>query len=138
MVGHATLLVQIAGLNILTDPVWSDRASPVAFAGPRRVTSPGIELGALPQIDAILPSHNHYDHLDMASLQALHARHAPLIVTPLGNDALLRRRIPSERIEVVDWDDHFEIAPGARADKVCATHCVWRATRHQKAKSTWT
>src|SRR3546814_6270173 len=64
MVGHATLLVQIAGLNILTDPVWSDRASPVAFAGPRRVTSPGIELGALPQIDAILLSHNHYDHLD--------------------------------------------------------------------------
>src|SRR3546814_5172843 len=77
MVGHATLLVQIAGLNILTDPVWSDRASPVAFAGPRRVTSPGIELGALPQIDAVLLSHNHYDHLDMASLQALHARHAP-------------------------------------------------------------
>src|SRR3546814_10409301 len=62
MVGHATLLVQIAGLNILTDPVWSDRASPVAFAGPRRVTSPGIELGALPQIDAILLSHTHYDH----------------------------------------------------------------------------
>src|SRR3546814_18154890 len=51
MVGHATLLVQIAGLNILTDPVWSDRASPDAFAGPRRVTSPGIELGALPQLD---------------------------------------------------------------------------------------
>src|SRR3546814_13988317 len=95
MVGHATLLVQIAGLNILTDPVWSDRASPVAFAGPCRVTSPGIELGALPQIDAILLSHNHYDHLDMASLQALHARHAPPIVTPLGNHPSIPPRNPA-------------------------------------------
>lgn len=60
MVGHATLLIQIGGLNMLTDPVWSDRASPFAFAGPKRVTSPGIELEKLPPIDAVLLSHNHY------------------------------------------------------------------------------
>ncbi|MBL0916031.1 MAG: MBL fold metallo-hydrolase, partial [Sphingopyxis sp.] len=69
MVGHATLLIQIGGLNILTDPVWSERASPLSFAGPRRVTTPGIRLDDLPPIDVILLSHNHYDHLDMAALR---------------------------------------------------------------------
>ncbi|TMV85660.1 hypothetical protein FGG78_20600, partial [Thioclava sp. BHET1] len=60
MIGHASILIQIAGLNILTDPVWSDRASPLSFAGPRRVTAPGIAFDHLPPIDAVLISHNHY------------------------------------------------------------------------------
>ncbi|WP_223262858.1 MBL fold metallo-hydrolase [Sphingobium sp. SCG-1] len=87
MVGHVTLLIQIAGINILTDPVWSDRASPVSFAGPKRVTAPGIALHDLPPIDVILLSHNHYDHLDIATLRVLHKDHAPLIVTPLAMTA---------------------------------------------------
>ena len=72
MVGHASILIQIAGLNILTDPVWSDRASPLSFAGPRRVTAPGIAFDHLPPIDAGLLSHNHYDHLDTATLRRNH------------------------------------------------------------------
>ena len=75
MVGHATVLIQVAGLNILTDPVWSDRASPVNFLGPKRVTAPGIEFGHLPKIDAVLLSHNHYDHLDIATLRRLNVQH---------------------------------------------------------------
>ncbi len=71
MVGHATVLIQIAGLNLLTDPVWSDRASPLAFAGPRRITAPGVRIEDLPRIDAILLSHNHYDHLDVATLRVV-------------------------------------------------------------------
>ena len=68
-INHATVLVQVAGLNILTDPVWSKRVSPVTFAGPKRVRDPGIPIEALPEIDLILVSHNHYDHLDTASLK---------------------------------------------------------------------
>jgi L-ascorbate metabolism protein UlaG (beta-lactamase superfamily) len=132
MVGHATLLIQIAGLNILTDPVWADRASPVSFAGPRRVTPPGIELDALPSIDAILLSHNHYDHLDMATLKALHARHDPLIITPLGNDVIIHRRIPDARILAGDWGDHFDIAPGAKAHIVPALHWSSRGPRDRR------
>lgn len=122
MVGHATLLIQTSGLNILTDPVWSDRASPLAFAGPRRVTAPGIRMDDLPPIDAILLSHNHYDHLDVATLRDLHARDRPLIVTPLGNDNIILRHIPDARVEAGDWFDSFAIASGAEAHIVPALH----------------
>jgi L-ascorbate metabolism protein UlaG (beta-lactamase superfamily) len=90
-VGHATVLVQTAGLNILTDPIWSERASPFSFAGPRRVRAPGIRFADLPRIDLVLLSHNHYDHLDLPTLRRLWARDRPLIVTSLGNDTILRR-----------------------------------------------
>ena len=86
-INHATVLVQVAGLNILTDPVWSKRVSPVAFAGPERVRNPGIPLEALPEIDLILVSHNHYDHLNTASLKTLRQQQElePVIVSGLGN-----------------------------------------------------
>ncbi|MFD2237140.1 MBL fold metallo-hydrolase [Aureimonas populi] len=103
MVGHATMLIQTAGLNILTDPVFSERASPASFAGPRRVNRPGIAFDALPPIDIVLVSHNHYDHLDVDTLARLAARHDPLVVTPLGNDTIIRARAPGMRIEVLDW-----------------------------------
>ena len=103
MVGHATLLIQTSGLNILTDPVWSDRASPLAFAGPKRVAAPGVAFADLPKIDAVLISHNHYDHLDLATLASLHAAHAPQIIAPLGNDAIIRSAVPDARITVADW-----------------------------------
>ena len=67
LVGHASFLVQIAGLNLLIDPVFSERASPVSFAGPKRVNAPGVAFEDLPQIDAVLLTHNHYDHLDKSS-----------------------------------------------------------------------
>jgi L-ascorbate metabolism protein UlaG (beta-lactamase superfamily) len=89
-VGHATVLVQAAGLNILTDPIWSDHASPLPPFGPGRVAQPGIAIGDLPKIDLILISHNHYDHLDLPTLKRLWDRDHPRIVTSLGNDTLLK------------------------------------------------
>ena len=74
-VGHASWLLQTAGLNILIDPVWSERVSPVSFAGPKRVNDPGIAFDALPPIDVVLVSHCHYDHLDAETLSRLAAAH---------------------------------------------------------------
>jgi L-ascorbate metabolism protein UlaG (beta-lactamase superfamily) len=112
MVGHATLLIQIAGLNLLTDPLWSERTSPVSFAGPKRVARPGIALEDLPPIDAVLLTHNHYDHLDVATLRALHQIHDPLVVTPLGNDTIVRQHVPDMRIETGDWGDTVSLPDG--------------------------
>ncbi|PCD04795.1 Zn-dependent hydrolase [Sphingomonas spermidinifaciens] len=88
-VGHASVLVQTPGLNILTDPVWSERAGPFGF-GPGRTTAPGIAIDDLPEIDLIVVSHNHYDHLDLTTLKRLWDRDRPRIVTSLGNGAILR------------------------------------------------
>ena len=84
------LLLQTAGLNILIDPVWSERVSPVSFAGPKRVNDPGIAFDALPPIDVVLVSHCHYDHLDVETLSRLHAAHRPRVITPLGNDTIMQ------------------------------------------------
>lgn len=126
-VGHSTLLIQLAGLNLLTDPVWSERASPVAFAGPKRVTRPGIAFDDVPPIDAVLLSHNHYDHLDLATLRRLHQRDGPLIVTPLGNDSLLRRSMPDARIACGDWGDGVSLGEALRVEMVPANH--WSSRR---------
>ncbi len=90
-IGHATVLVQTAGLNILTDPIYSDTAGPFGF-GPRRVAAPGVRFEDLQKIDLILISHNHYDHMDLATLKRLWERDRPVIVTGLGNDAILGSR----------------------------------------------
>jgi len=111
MVGHATLLIQTAGINILTDPVWSDRASPLSFAGPKRVAQPGIAFDDLPKIDAVLLSHNHYDHLDLATLQRLHQTHAPEIITPLGNETVIHARLPLAKITTRDWGQNTTFGP---------------------------
>ena len=102
-IGHATFLIRMGGLTILTDPIFSDRCSPVSWAGPRRVRRPGLALAALPRIDLVLLSHNHYDHMDLPSLRQLHRRDSPRIVTTLGN-----ARTPGPR-----W-----ARPGARAGLV--------------------
>ena len=98
-VGHASLLVQAGGLNVLIDPVWSERVSPLSFAGPRRVNDPGIAFEALPDIDAVLVSHCHYDHLDVATLSRLAAVHNARVVTPLGNDTIMKDYDPAIRAE---------------------------------------
>jgi L-ascorbate metabolism protein UlaG (beta-lactamase superfamily) len=100
MIGHASLLIQIAGLNILTDPVWSKRTSPVQFAGPKRVRAPGLALSELPKIDVVIVSHNHFDHMDLPTLKKLVAVHNPKIITPIGNAKYMR----GDRIEL-DWDE---------------------------------
>ncbi len=111
MVGHASMLVQVAGLNILTDPVWSERASPFSFAGPRRINPPGIRLDDLPPIDIVLVTHNHYDHMDLETLLALEKRNQPHFITPLANDSLIRTRVPGARITVMDWGQSQKVAP---------------------------
>jgi L-ascorbate metabolism protein UlaG (beta-lactamase superfamily) len=101
-INHATLLIQMDGLNVLTDPIWSDRTSPVSFAGPKRHRPPGIRFDDLPPIDVVVVSHNHYDHLDVPTLRLLEARDRPRILTPLGNAALMRRN-GIERAVDLDW-----------------------------------
>jgi L-ascorbate metabolism protein UlaG (beta-lactamase superfamily) len=104
-VGHATVLVQTAGLNILTDPIWSDRASPFPIIGPVRVRAPGVRFEDLPRIDLVLVSHNHYDHMDLPTLRRLWQRDRPTIVTSLGNDSIMR----GAGIEAVarDWGQSY-------------------------------
>jgi len=122
MVGHASLLIQAAGVNILTDPVWSQRASPFRFAGPTRVTAPGIAFADLPPIDVVLLSHCHYDHMDVATLRRLQAAHAPLMAMPLGNDAIVRAAIPDARCIVGDWWDQLDLGGGISTTLTPAHH----------------
>jgi L-ascorbate metabolism protein UlaG (beta-lactamase superfamily) len=102
-VGHATVLIQTEGLNILTDPIWAERASPLTWLGPRRVHPPGIAFENLPPIDVVLVSHNHYDHLDLTTLARLRQAHRPRIIVPLGNDILLAEHDPPIVAEAYDW-----------------------------------
>jgi len=132
MVGHATLLVQVSGLNILTDPVWSKRASPFSFAGPKRVNPPGIPFEELPPIDLVLLSHNHYDHLDGGTLARLQALHDPLVITPLGNDTIVRRHAPAMRIHAGDWGDRVEVGEGVVIHFEPAHHWSARGARDRR------
>ncbi|WP_137930392.1 MBL fold metallo-hydrolase [Mesorhizobium comanense] len=132
MVGHATLLIQTAGLNILTDPLWSQRASPFSFAGPRRVNTAGIAFEDLPPIDLVLVSHNHYDHLDLATLRRLKAVHDPLVITPLGNDAIIAAAIPGMRLSAHDWGDRVETGNGVAIHVEPAHHWSARGARDRR------
>jgi L-ascorbate metabolism protein UlaG (beta-lactamase superfamily) len=109
-IGHATVLVQTQGLNILTDPVWSDVVSPFPPVGPSRVRAPGVRFEDLPKIDLVLISHNHYDHMDLPTLKRLWERDRPLIVTSLGNDSVMRNGgVPALALE---WGRSQYVAPG--------------------------
>ena len=132
IVGHATALIQVAGINLLTDPVWSPRASPFRRTGPKRVTAPGVAFSDLPPIDTVLLSHNHYDHLDHVTLLELVARDDPLIVTPLGNDTIVRRRVPKARIASGNWGDRFRVGHEAHVFIVPANHWSARGLRDRR------
>lgn len=114
-VNHSTMLIQTEGLNILTDPIWADRASPFTFIGPHRYMDPGIAIDKLPKIDIILQSHNHYDHMDIVALQKICKRDHPRIYTPLGNSAYLSLKHISGSVDM-DWgetrrfSDHISIS----------------------------
>lgn len=103
LIGHASVLIQVAGTNILIDPVYARRASPSTVAGPKRVNPPGIAFEDLPPIDAVLITHNHYDHLDTKTVARLWQEHRPLIVAPLGNDAIIQYASDDIPVETRDW-----------------------------------
>ncbi len=111
-IGHATLLIQMAGLTVLTDPIWSERASPLSFAGPRRVTPPSHALEALPPIDLVLISHDHHDHLDPDTLRAIDRRDRPRVIVPLGTRALVARAMPGSRVSEHDWGERVTVGDG--------------------------
>lgn len=110
-IGHATMLVQVGGVNVLTDPVFSERASPVPFAGPKRHVRPGLAIAELPHIDVVVISHNHYDHLDRASVAQLNAQDGgpPLFLVPLGI-APWMRSIGITHVRELDWWQHTSAA----------------------------
>ena len=116
-IGHSTTLVQIDGINFLTDPIWSKRPSPVPLLGPRRYVPPGVALEDLPVIDFVVISHNHYDHLDVPTLKALAQRNPQTVFfVPLGNGELLRNNKISQVVEL-DW--------GQQADfRSLTVHCL--------------
>jgi L-ascorbate metabolism protein UlaG (beta-lactamase superfamily) len=124
-VGHASWLIQTAGLNILLDPIWSERASPFRNVGPRRVNDPGIAFADLPPIDVVLVSHAHYDHLDLATLSQLTAAHRPRIITPLGNDTIMRNHDAAIAAEAFDWDRRIALGDAAAVTPVPTAH--WSA-----------
>lgn len=107
-IGHATVLLQVGGLNILTDPIFSERASPLSWIGPKRKMPPALALAELPHIDAVIVSHNHYDHLDLPTLKALNAQAGgpPLFLMPLGVGDWLRRQGISKVVQPDWWQSH--------------------------------
>ena len=124
-VGHSTLLLQVDGVNLLTDPHWGPRASPLSLAGPRRLSPPGLAFEDLPPIHLVLISHDHYDHLDLGTVKRLARTHDPLFLVPLG----LKRWFAEHamrRVEELDWWQSFKHR-GLRLVCVPAQHFAQRA-----------
>ncbi|MBW4023219.1 MAG: hypothetical protein HIU92_08765 [Proteobacteria bacterium] len=132
-IGHSTFLLRFAGLTILTDPIFSERCSPVSWAGPKRARPPGRLLADLPKIDLLLVSHNHYDHMDLPSLRAIRRRDNPIVVTPLANARHLAKAgfdaAEPGRVTELDWWQETVITGGLR---VTAT-----PARHFSARTLW-
>jgi L-ascorbate metabolism protein UlaG (beta-lactamase superfamily) len=131
-IGHATVLVQVDGLNILTDPVLSMRIGPTPWTGPRRVRRPAVAFADLPRIDVVLLSHNHYDHLDRPTLRDLVRRDDPLVLTGLRVGA----KVPSGKVVELDWWQSHELRDGIRATYVPAQHFSGRGL-FDRDRSLW-
>ena len=133
--GHSTVLLQIGGLNVLTDPIWSERASPVGFAGPKRLVPVPIELEALPPIDIVLISHNHYDHLDRRTVKKLARRSADTEwLMPLGLAGLLQKW-GAKRVREMDWWARMDVR-GVRFGCTPAQHFSARGLG-DRSKTLW-
>jgi L-ascorbate metabolism protein UlaG (beta-lactamase superfamily) len=131
-VNHTTFLIQVDGVNILTDPVWSKRASPFRWSGPKRMRPPGLRMEDLPRIDYVLLSHNHYDHLDMQTLSVIAGAHHPEIITPLGVKAFLDKEQIAKGKDI-DWWDKLELKNGVEVTSVPAQHFSGRGTLDRDA-----
>src|SRR5262245_7758927 len=128
-IGHASFLVQLDGVNILTDPHWGDRASPVQFAGPRRLVPPGMRFEDLPPIHAVVISHDHYDHLDSATVSRLAREHSPTFFVPLGLKPWLLDHGVRDVVEL-DWWESREFR-GLRFTCTPAQHSSGRGLMDQ-------
>jgi L-ascorbate metabolism protein UlaG (beta-lactamase superfamily) len=134
-VNHATDLLQFHGLNLLTDPVFSERVSPVSWLGPRRVRPPGIEFDGLPRIDVVVVSHNHYDHMDLRSLAQLHRRDRPRFVVPLGNARFLASAGIEDAVEL-DWWRETKVGDETSVTLVPVQHWSGR-TLFDRRRALW-
>lgn len=134
-IGHATFLIQIDGLAILTDPIWSERAGPFNRMGPRRYRKPGVDFNALPRIDLVLLSHNHYDHLDKATLRNLKRAFSPTICFAAG-DARLIAPLGFNDMHELDWWDETSFADKLKITFTPAQHSSARSL-HDRHKSLW-
>lgn len=134
-VNHSTFLIQVDGLNILTDPIWSERASPLSFIGPKRARLPGLSFEQLPKIDLIVVSHNHYDHLDIETLSKINARDQPLIIAGLGNGGLFDQYGLSNYTEL-DWWQERKISDKVNVIGVPAQHFSGRGLM-DRDKTLW-
>ncbi|WP_138430862.1 MBL fold metallo-hydrolase [Fodinibius saliphilus] len=134
-VNHATYLLQVDDLNILTDPVWSFRASPYQWIGPKRMRPPGIAFEDLPDIDVVLLTHNHYDHLDLSTVKKLQKRYKPKFIVPLGVEKLLHDHgiINTSHL---DWWDHHPISNSLSLTAVPAQHFSGRGL-FDRNKTLW-
>ncbi|KAF8954818.1 hypothetical protein BGZ46_002811 [Entomortierella lignicola] len=123
--GHACFLVQLEGVNILFDPVFSERCSPSQWAGPKRITPPPCKLDDLPRIDIVIISHNHYDHLDLTTVKKLQNDHEPYFYVPLGNKAWFNSIGIKSKVTECDWWDEHEntFHDDKSAVKVTCTPC---------------
>jgi L-ascorbate metabolism protein UlaG (beta-lactamase superfamily) len=136
VIGHATALIQIDGVNVITDPIFSERASPVQWAGPKRFVPPALSIEQLPRIDAVLISHNHFDHLDEASLRALEARFQPVYLVGLrGGQTLADMGIDRTRIVELDWNQSHTVR-GLKISAQAAKHWSKRGLFDQN-QSLW-
>ncbi len=134
-VGHATFVIQLPRLTILTDPMWSERASPVRWWGPKRVRPPGVPLADLPDIDVIVLSHNHYDHLDIATLQALQRRFSPTVLVPRGVRPLVAS-IGFDDVRELDWWDAAQVGSDVHVTFTPAQHASGRSP-FDRNRSLW-
>ncbi len=126
-INHATFLLQLPGLTILTDPVYSERVSPFRFMGPKRIRVPGITLDDLPPIDVIIVSHNHYDHMDLETLKIIDGKFHPLVIVPLGNAALLKSE-GIRNVHEIDWWQDIKV----RENRITLT-----PSEHWSSRTLW-
>jgi L-ascorbate metabolism protein UlaG (beta-lactamase superfamily) len=137
-IGHSSVLIQMDAINILCDPVWSNRASPLAWAGPKRHRAPGIPFDQLPKIDLVLQSHDHYDHFDVPTLRRIASQWKPNFAVPLGVPLrLISRKIATDsQIAELDWWQSAKLSESIRITAVPALHFSGRGLRDRN-KTLW-
>lgn len=137
-INHASFLLQTKNFNFLTDPLWAARTSPVTFIGPKRFRAPGIKIEELPQINFVVVSHNHYDHMDLQALEDLHNKFKPIFIMPLGNARYLRDIKGIQTIEL-DWWQSTTVKNNGQSAKITLVPAQHWSSRSltDKRKALW-